>query len=133
RATFAIYAEDGQGARSPITPARAGAVDLTGDHWAQVTPASPARAAALLVQWTASPSARVDVTELALWVAGRSGAALADAAIADRLVTELPDNAVASTATPWTASVARVTAQGPVSASFTLALNRDPRLGRAFL
>ena len=60
--------------------------------------------------------AGVAVNELALWVAGRSRSALAEAAIADRLVTELPDNAIAATAAPWTASVARVTAQGSVSA-----------------
>jgi RHS repeat-associated protein len=132
RAKIAIYAED-NGARRLISTGRDGALNLASDQWAQVVPAALTKASALVVQWTASPTAATTVTELALWVAGRSRSALAEATITDRLVTELPENAVAATAVPWTASVARVTPQGSVSASFAVRLNLEPRLGRAFL
>jgi RHS repeat-associated protein len=133
RAKIAIYAEDDKGARRPIGTGRDGAVTLASEHWAQLAPASPTRTSTLVVEWTASSAAQAAISEVALWVAGRARSALAEAAIADRLVTELPENADAATATPWTASVARLTAQGSVSASFALTLNRDPLLGRAFL
>ncbi len=132
RAKVTIYAEDA-GARRLISTGGDGAVNLQPDHWAQVTPAPSTKTAALVVQWTVPPGASTTVTELALWVSGRSRHALAEAAIADRLVTELPENAVAARAVPETASVARFTPQGPVSASFTIKMNAEPRLGRAFL
>jgi RHS repeat-associated protein len=133
QAKIGIYAEDDKGARTPISTGRDGAINLEPDRWAQVAPARPTKTSALVVQWTVSPTAPATVTELALWVGGRSRQALAEAAIADRLVTGLPENAVAATAVPWTASVARITPQGPVSASFTVKVNGEPRLGRAFL
>jgi RHS repeat-associated protein len=132
RAKVAIYAEK-DGARELIATGRSAPINLESDHWVEVVPTNPTKTSALVVQWTAASGSPVTVTELALWVAGRSRQALAEGAIADRLVTELPENAVATTAAPATASVARVTEQGPVSASFTLTLNREPRLGRAFL
>jgi RHS repeat-associated protein len=133
RAKLMIYAEDEQGKRSPITMARDPIIGLQSDHWAEVTPVHPIKTSALVVQWTASPGGPAAITELAVWVAGRAQQALAEAAIADRLVTELPENAVASTAAPGSASVARVTPTGPLSASFSLKLNSEPLLGRAFL
>jgi RHS repeat-associated protein len=132
QAKITIYAEDAAG-RRPIDTGHDGAINLAPDHWAQLAPTGSTKTSTLVVQWTASPTAPVTVTELALWVGGRSRQALAEAAIADRLVTELPENAVAATAVPWSASVARITPQGPVSASFTVKVNSEPRLGRAFL
>jgi RHS repeat-associated protein len=133
RAKITIYAQDAKGTRTPIRMTRDGAIDLGSDRWAQLAPASATKTSTLVVEWSASPTAPAAIAELALWVAGRARPALHEAAIADRLVTELPENADAATAVPWTASVARVTAQGPVSAKFDLTLNREPRLGRAFL
>jgi RHS repeat-associated protein len=134
RAKIAIYAEDAGGARTPIGAGHDAGIMLDADHWAQLAPEHPTRTAALVVQWTATPGAPASLTELALWVGGRSQQALSEAAIADRLVTELPENATAATAVPWTASVARVARDGgSVSAKFDLKLNGDPLLGRAFL
>src|SRR4029077_8431033 len=103
----------------------AAAINLQSDHWAQLAPSRPARASVLVMQWTASPTAPASITELALWVGGRARQALAEAAIADRLVTEQPENAVAATAVPWSASVARIAPDGgSVSAKFEVKLNR---------
>jgi RHS repeat-associated protein len=132
RAKIAIYAEDAGGARTLIRGGRDAATKLEVDHWAQLVLDRPTKTSALIVQWTASSGAAT-ISELALWVAGRSSQALAEAALADRLVTELPENARAATAVPWTASVARVTVNGAVSAKFDVTLHDDPLLGRAFL
>src|SRR4029077_17605512 len=99
-----IYAGDDAGARKPIGTIRDGDINLQVDHWAQVAPARATRTSALVVQWAASATGPASVTELALWVGGGSREALAEAAIADRLVTELPENAVAAAAVPWSAS-----------------------------
>jgi RHS repeat-associated protein len=133
RAKIAIYAEDAAGARTLIPSGRDTTTKLEVDHWAQLAPERPTKTAALVVQWTAPPGASAAITELALWVAGPSRQALAEAAVADRLVTELPQNASAATAMPWTGLVARVTANGSLSARFDVELNNDPLLGRAFL
>ncbi|HET6148600.1 MAG TPA: SpvB/TcaC N-terminal domain-containing protein [Polyangia bacterium] len=132
RANVTVYAED-NGPSRQVSTSRVAATDLASDRWAQVTLASPTRASTLVVQWTAPSSAPAALTELALWVMGQPRDALAEAAVADRLVSELPENALDASGVPWTGVVARVTAHGPVSASFALKLNRDPLLGRAFL
>jgi len=92
-AKIAIYAEDGAGARKLIGTGRDAAMKLESYHWTQLAATSAAKTTALVVQWTASPTAPVTITELALWVSGRSRQALSEAAVADRLVTELPENA----------------------------------------
>jgi RHS repeat-associated protein len=132
-AKISLYAESG-GTRTLIGTGRTSAIGrLQSEHWKQVTAERPTSTTALVVEWTASGAAPTTVTELAVWVVGRAADALSEAAVADRLVTELPENAIAATAAPWSASVARVTPDGPVSASFTLKLNHDPSTGRAFL
>ena len=132
-AKVSLYSEDDKGALKQIGTVGDGGVSLESDRWVQVTAARPTKTSALVVHWTASPSAPAAVTELALWVTGPARGSMAEAAIADRLVTELPDNAVAASALPWNASVARVTPTGPVSASFDVKLNSEPLLGRTFL
>jgi RHS repeat-associated protein len=133
RAKVALYVEDARGNRKLIGKGGEADVKLESDRWALIAPARSIGASVLVVQWTASPAGPASVGELALWVAGRPREALAETAIADRLVTGLPENAVAANALPWTASVARVTATGPVVASFDVKLNLEPLLGRTFL
>jgi RHS repeat-associated protein len=133
RAKVNLYAEDDKGALKQIGTVGDGTFNLESDRWAQVAAARPTKTSVLVVHWTASATAPAALTELALWVAGPARASMTEAAIADRLVTELPDNAVAANALPWSASVARVTATGPVSASFDVKLNSEPLLGRTFL
>jgi RHS repeat-associated protein len=132
RATIMVYAED-NGVRKAVTAERGATLELTSDRWAQVALPPSTRTGTLVVQWSASASAAATLTELSLWVLGRSHEALSEAAVADRLVTELPENAVAAQATPWSAPVARVTQQGPVKAEFAVKVDRDSLLGRAFL
>ena len=133
RAKLTLYAEDDKGALKQIGTVGGDAFNLGSDRWAQVAAARPTKTSVLVVHWTASATAPAALTELALWVAGPARASMTEAAIADRLVTELPDNAVAANALPWSASVARVTATGPGAASFDVKLNSEPLLGRTFL
>ena len=80
------------------------------------------------------PTAPASVTELALWVGGRSREALAEAAIADRLVTELPENADRRDRGPVErVGRTRDRRRDRCPRSFDVTLNSEPRLGRAFL
>jgi len=132
RARIKIFAEE-NGVRRLVTADQGSAVELTADHWAQVALPPSTRTSALVVQWNGASPATATLTEVTLWVLGRSREALSEAAVADRLVTELPENAVQAISMPWTAPVTRGTQPGSVSAKFEAKLNGDPLLGRAFL
>jgi len=133
-AKIAVYVEE-RGARRLVSSVPGdGTLRLDAAHWDQVVSAVSTPARALIVELTAPSTAPVTLTELALWVAGRSRDLLSEAPLADQLVAKaVPENAVSAGAVPWTASVARVTPQGSVSATFIVAMKLEPLLGRAFL
>jgi len=70
-AKVSIYVEE-NGDRRLISGSGGGPIKLDSSRWAQVVPTAPTEGSALVVEWTAPPGSSLTVTELALWVAGRS-------------------------------------------------------------
>jgi RHS repeat-associated protein len=106
---------------------------LTRGAWTTLSADAPASASELIIEWTAGRS-DVEIGELALWVLGPASEALATGHVADRLVTEVPANARAASATPESASLASSSSRGAGSATFKVELDADPLLaGRMFL
>jgi RHS repeat-associated protein len=133
RARIEVDAEDPAG-RHPVE-GMGGVVTLTPDAWVSLAAARPTSAQALVVAWTPLGPTAAAVTELAPWALGPARDAVADAAASDRLLAGLPAAAVAMPATPESATIARLGADGHAQpATFSVRIDRSPALlGRAFL
>jgi len=131
RASVAVHFDDSAGRR--VASLADQSLTLSPGTWSSLAPPRSVETSTLVIEWTAGPQP-ARLAEVMLWVLGKSGDALSEAGVADRLILGLPENASETRAQPESGSIARIARGGAQGATFSLRIDRDPELlGRTFL